>query len=263
MLENYSYEKQLLAQKDDSKLDVNPSIGIIMPVYNSSKTLRESIKGILNQSYSNWKLFIIDDCSTEPFDFSEFEDKRIQITKLDNNVGPSESRNVALKMIAKEGLEYIALCDSDDVWISKDHLKENLKFLIVTEGDICYSDVECVFEDGTPAFLWVEKDGNSERITFHDDMKYEELLKSNWIYTSTILMKNLGLFFDKSMDGIEDWDHWLKALENNYSIYHLNRVHVRYLVKSSGVACWSDETKRDKIKNRKLDPIEILRSLLN
>ena len=55
-------------------------------------------------------------------------------------------------MIAKEGLEYIALCDSDDVWISKDHLKENLKFLIVTEGDICYSDVECVFEDGTPFF---------------------------------------------------------------------------------------------------------------
>ena len=110
------------------------------------------------------------------------------------------------------------------------------------------SDVECVFEDGSPAFLWV--DGN-KRITFYDDMKYDRLLEWNWLYTSTIVMRNLGLYFNKELDGIEDWDYWLQVLENNYSIYHLNKIHIRYLVKTTNsVATWADKSKQEKIKIR-------------
>jgi glycosyltransferase involved in cell wall biosynthesis len=250
----YSYEKQLNVQNHLEEYDygrqglcINPTIGIIMPLYNAAKTLPASLDGILNQSYTNWKLFIIDDYSTDSYAIPD--DKRISVTKLDKNIGPSEARNLALKMISDEGLEYIALCDSDDIWISLDHLKENLTFLVATEGDICYSDVECVFEDGSPAFLHVD----NKRITFYDDMNYNALLEYNWIYTSTILMRNLGLKFDKSLDGIEDWDYWLQVLENGYSMYHLNRKHTRYLVKTTNsVATWADKSKHEKIKIRQI-----------
>ena len=64
--------------------------------------------------------------------------EEVSITKLSKNIGPAEARNLAIDIISQEGIEYIALCDSDDVWINPKHLEENIKFLIATGGDLCY-----------------------------------------------------------------------------------------------------------------------------
>ena len=93
-----------------------PKISVIMPVYNTKEEyLREAIESILNQTFSDFELLIVDNGSEKGYVskiLSSYEDMRIKPYRIDVNVGPAEGRNYAL---AKATGEYIALMDSDDV----------------------------------------------------------------------------------------------------------------------------------------------------
>jgi len=241
----FRYNTQLVVQKHFDYFEIQgvPKIAIVMPIYNSGTTLAKSLEGIINQSYSNWVLFTIDDCSSDNsfsiLDSYGRNNPRILFSKLTNNIGPSEARNLALKEIERSSdFDYIAFCDSDDVWVNRDHLKENLIFLQATQGDIVYSDVNCFFENGDPCHLY--------GVQFYDFPTYEKIREGNWIYISTVLMKQKLGYFDKEFDGIEDWHYWLRALKEGRAVYHLNHVHVHYLVKQNGAAGWAGN--KEKIK---------------
>ena len=102
-------------------------ISIITAVYNSDKFIEETIISVLGQTYSNWKWYIIDDCSTdETFNMiSKFKDNRIEYIKLDNNVGAARARNVGLKHVKTK---YVAFIDADDTW-NKNKLETQLRFM--------------------------------------------------------------------------------------------------------------------------------------
>jgi glycosyltransferase involved in cell wall biosynthesis len=261
----YSFEVQKIVQENLASFmavfsTANESVDIIMPVYNAAKTLAKTLQYIQNQSHKNWKLIAVDDGSTDNSCeiLKATQDPRITVLRLNSNSGPSEARNTALRL-AKSN--YIAFCDSDDLWVNRDHLTESIVFLMATCGDICYSSAsheslcEGVFEDGSPAFMWIEGDGKQK---IEECMDYDKLLHRNWIYISSVVMKNgLNLWFDKAFDSIEDWDYWLKALEQQYSIYYLNRKHIDYLVKTNGMAGVCSEEKRQKLRSRKCIPSAI------
>src|SRR3989338_7703392 len=97
---------------------MKPAISVIMPVYNGEKYLREAIESILNQSFSDFELFIINDGSTDGTAgiIASFHDPRIVYLKNESNLGLSRSYNRGID--AARG-KYIARMDADDMSIPK------------------------------------------------------------------------------------------------------------------------------------------------
>lgn len=92
-------------------------VSIIMPSFNCENYLHESVNSILRQSYKEWELIIVDDCSTdrsaEIGKQYTLQDSRIRCYSMDHNSGPAAARN---KAIDKSRGQYIAFLDSDDIW---------------------------------------------------------------------------------------------------------------------------------------------------
>ena len=97
---------------------VDGLVSIIMPSWNTGQFIAESIQSVLNQTYSNWELLIVDDCSNDNTDdiVLSFTDQRIKYLKNEKNCGAALARNRAIK--EAQG-EWIAFLDSDDLWVSE------------------------------------------------------------------------------------------------------------------------------------------------
>jgi glycosyltransferase involved in cell wall biosynthesis len=101
-------------------------ISIIIPYFNKASTINRSVESVLNQTYANWELILIDDRSEVPLkEIFHIDDKRIQILVNEENFGPGPTRQKGLD-IAKG--EYVAFLDADDWWVS-DFIEKNLKNL--------------------------------------------------------------------------------------------------------------------------------------
>ena len=99
------------------------SIDIILPNFNKSEYLKETIESVLNQTFQNWKLYIIDDCSTDKsFEVLNYykQNEKINILKLKKNKGPSFCRNLGIRI---SNSNFISFIDSDDYW-DKNKLKD-------------------------------------------------------------------------------------------------------------------------------------------
>ncbi len=102
-------------------------VSIVMPVYNTGKYVRESINSVLSQSYQNWELIIVDDCSPDNAkdEILSFNDSRIKYIRHEKNKGALETRNTAIR---EANGKYIAFLDSDDLWNEK-KLEKQISFM--------------------------------------------------------------------------------------------------------------------------------------
>ena len=107
--------KNILSKKNGERY-IDGLVSIIMPSYNTASYIEESIQSVLNQTYTNWELIIVDDCSTdETFEIlSKIKDVRIHVYYNNENSGAAMSRNRALKEARGQ---WIAFLDSDDLWM--------------------------------------------------------------------------------------------------------------------------------------------------
>ena len=126
---------------------MNSLVSIITPSYNSERFIKQCVKSVLAQTYTNWEMIIVDDCS---HDNSKLEiaslsknEARIKTIFLDKNVGAAEARNVAIR---KAKGKYIAFLDSDDLWAPK---KLELQILFMCKNNIAfsYTSYQLVSED--------------------------------------------------------------------------------------------------------------------
>ena len=105
-------------------------VSIIMPTYNCAKFIGRTIESVINQTYENWELIIVDDCSKDNTEevVKEYieKDNRIKYYKFETNQGAAMARTESMKR-AKGN--YMAFLDSDDLWY-KDKLEKQLKFMI-------------------------------------------------------------------------------------------------------------------------------------
>ncbi|EPL1075757.1 glycosyltransferase family 2 protein, partial [Pluralibacter gergoviae] len=109
----------------------NYSISIIMPAYNCRATIKRAVESVINQTYSNWHLYIINDRSEEDLhDILSIYQGHNKITIIHNekNVGAANSRNIGIDM-SKE--DYIAFLDSDDEWLCD---KLNKQMIAINNG---------------------------------------------------------------------------------------------------------------------------------
>ncbi|HVX92880.1 MAG TPA: glycosyltransferase family 2 protein [Candidatus Dojkabacteria bacterium] len=116
---------------------VNPLITIITPVHNEQDGIKRAIQSVVNQTYTNWEMIIINDASTD--DTSKVvrelikKDRRIRFEDLKNNVGGSAARNIGIK---KARGEYVTFLDGDDEFLPN-KLEEMLNFSLKGENKFC------------------------------------------------------------------------------------------------------------------------------
>lgn len=146
----------------------NGLVSIIMPSWNTGKYIAESIKSVLNQTYTNWELLIVDDCSTDNTDriVESFNDERIKYFHNDVNSGAAFSRNKALREAKGE---WIAFLDSDDLW-STQKLEHQLNFMKENGYNLTFTEYEKIDEDSKPLNIYVSgpKKVNKQKIYNYD-----------------------------------------------------------------------------------------------
>ena len=126
---------------------MNDLVSIIMPSYNTGKYIVESIQSVLAQSYTNWELLIVDDCSTDNTDevvLPFLEDKRIKYFRNSVNCGAAVSRNSALREAKGR---WIAFLDSDDLW-QPQKLEKQIRFMEENGYHFSYTNYSEIDETG-------------------------------------------------------------------------------------------------------------------
>ena len=108
---------------------IDDLVSIIMPAYNAEKYIEEAIQSVLKQTYTNWELIIVNDCSTDKTEqiikkYQE-QDQRIRLCSLTKNQGVANARNTAIKNAVGR---YLAFLDSDDIWL-QEKLEKQINFM--------------------------------------------------------------------------------------------------------------------------------------
>lgn len=187
-----------------------PLISVIMPVYNREDIVLSAVNSVLNQSYENFELIIVDDCSTDRTKdvLETIDDDRVSFIFKNKNQGPSNARNEGLK-VAKG--KYIAYLDSDNDWDSR-YLKSMVgAFLELPDADAIYSG-QLLYETY-----------NSEPFAVRFCAYNKSLLHNrNYIDLNCFCHKRDIYFeiggFDNNLKRLEDWDFILK-ISNDYKMY--------------------------------------------
>ncbi len=198
-------------------------ISIIVPVYNASRFLDETIKTVREQTIDNWELIFVDDCSTDDSDeiIKQYMkiDKKIKYFKQDQNGGPALARN---RGIDEAKGNFLCFLDADDMW-DKDKLEKQLNFMLEKEVAFSYTSYEFATFDGIPT---------GKKVKAKEVLTYKEVLKNNIISTITVMF-NLNLI-DKelikmpNLKYVEDTATWFKILRNGFKAYGLSDVYSYY-----------------------------------
>ena len=125
------------------------TVSIIMPSYNTGRFIAETIESVLAQTYENWEIILVDDCSTDNTDdvVAPFlSDPRIKYIKNEKNSGAAVSRNRALREATGK---WIAFLDSDDLW-APDKLEKQIAFMEENGYQFSYTNYREIDEDSKP-----------------------------------------------------------------------------------------------------------------
>lgn len=203
-------------------------ISIIVPNYNSSKTIEDALTSVINQTYKNWEMIIIDDYSTDnSIDvLKQFcrTDRRVKYISLLRNSGiPAVPRN---KGIEKAKGIFLAFLDSDDVWHPQ-KLELQIEFLTKREADFCFTDVFPFKGIGEIENL-IKKSFKYGNI-FYSTLSHSKLLYKNVVSTSSVVLRSsildkLRFHEDVNYKAIEDYLFWLTIhqykIDKSYWLKH-------------------------------------------
>ncbi|MBU4480618.1 glycosyltransferase family 2 protein, partial [Patescibacteria group bacterium] len=194
-----------------------PTVSVIIPTYNRAHLIDRSIQSVLNQTYQDFELIVVDDGSTDNTEdiirqFQE-KDKRIKYIKHDKNKGGSAARNSGIKMSCGD---YIAFLDSDDEWQSK-KLEKQIKHLNKNhfESFISYTGYIRVNNEGDRSVFTPIKHGD----IYNDQLWNDYVSPTSAVMVKNICFKKVGLF-DESLPARQDYDMWLR-LSKHYTFDYI------------------------------------------
>ena len=193
----------------------NPTVDIIVPNFNKGVFLDECISSILKQSYSNWKLYIIDDCSSDNSAkiINKYADnEKINIVILKKNKGPSFCRNLGIRI---SDAKYIAFLDSDDYW-SKDKLKNQITFMINANFQFTYTDYT--------SFFMKNESNIFKKTNLKESFNFKEFTRNSSINSSTMILtrKIINTHKFKNVKLLEDYLFKCDILKKNNTAKKLN-----------------------------------------
>ena len=228
----------------------NQKVSVIMPSYNSSRTIARAIKSVVDQTYTNFELICIDDKSEDNSSeivksFSK-RDPRISYIEFKENVGTAKSRDYGIKQSSGR---YIAFLDSDDQWLSN-HLEESLLTLKKQNTGFVYSNYFEHNEDGS-----IKKIINSPKELTFEDIKWHCPIGCLTVVLDKKKVFNMSPeFFLASRN---DWAIWYEALKktkgiNTGKILSIRNVQKNSLTSSSLNTIWNTFIFQRKIVKRNI-----------
>lgn len=195
-----------------------------MATYNRGAYLGVAIDSVLAQDFTDWELIIVDDGSTDNTSdilLPYLDDPRIKYFKNEKNLGICVTRNIALK---KSSGKYVAVLDSDDVWLATDKLNQQVNFLDLNhEHALVGTGVVVIDKEGKE----IKRYFNPEKNT---TIKNNLLIKNCLAHSSVMYRREIALSLDSypsNLNGIEDYDLWLR-LGIKYKLHNLSRYDLGY-----------------------------------
>ena len=207
-----------------------PLVSIITPVYNAERFLEDTIKSVQKQSYKNWELVLVDDCSkdssSEIIEKFRNSDDRIRYIKLEKNSGAAISRNTGIKNAKGR---FIAFVDSDDLW-EETKLEKQIEYMLRENIGFSFTSYRYMRENG-------EKTNKVAKAPKKID--YEGLLKNTIIGCSTVVLdrKIIGDFEMPLVKRGQDTATWLKILRTEKYAYGIEEPLVNYRIVGNSLSC--------------------------
>lgn len=208
---------------------IEPLVSVIMPIYNSEKFLEPAIKSVIAQTYSNWELWLIDDCSNDNSvaiikQFVNIE-PRIKEVYLKQNSGSAISRNIAIE---RSNGKYIAFLDADDIW-EKEKLFIQIRFMEENNYVFTYSFYDIINKTA---------DQTKKIITAPLQLNYSNLLKNNTIGCLTAVYNTevLGKLQMPNIRKRQDYGLWLDILQTGITAYCIPTVLAHYRIETGSLS---------------------------
>lgn len=182
-----------------------PTISVVIPAYNAERTILETVASVLQQTFSDFELIVIDDGSRDRTVelLQSIKDERLKVFSYENG-GLPVARN---RGISRSTGEFITFVDADDLW-TPDKLELQLAALQQhPEAGVAYSWTSCIDEQGELLFQYAP--------TFYEGNVYAQLLIGDFIYSgSNTMIRRQAIEsageFDPTFKSCEDWDYWLR-----------------------------------------------------
>jgi len=217
-----------------------PLVTVITPLFNAQDFIGETIESVLDQTYQNWEMIIVDDCSTDNsrdiVKKYEAKESRIKLIELEKNFGgPARPRNVGLDI--SKG-DYLAFLDADDVWL-KNKLQVQINEMLVNNLDFTSTDSKFIDDNSIDTII-----NKHKIIIFFKKIKRKatlsDVIKGSFISTSSaIVSKNFISKFDENKDfiGVEDMYLWMKILnKKNVRYKYIRDKLIKYRVSSASLS---------------------------
>ncbi|MBQ7931688.1 MAG: glycosyltransferase family 2 protein [Clostridia bacterium] len=205
----------------------NTLVSIIMPSYNTGRFIRETVESVLAQTYTDWELLIVDDCSTDNTDEvirEYFSDPRIRYIKNEENSGAAVSRNRALREARGK---WIAFLDSDDLW-EPEKLEKQIRFMQENGYHFSYTNYIEIDETSVP---------NGRSVTGPKKITKSGMYNYCWPGCLTVMYdaEKVGLIQIEDIKKNNDYAMWLKVCRTA-DCYLLDESLARYRKRSGSIS---------------------------
>lgn len=202
---------------------MNEKVSIITPTYNSEKYIANTIKSVQDQTYSNWEMIIVDDCSTdntcEIVEKIMQKDSRIKLFRQEQNAGAGKARNRSMQNATGR---FIAFLDADDIWLPE-KLEKQIRFMIENKYGFSCTSYEVISDAGKKL---------NKNVYMLPKVDYVGFLTNN-------LLQTVGIMVDKNivdekclvMPDIrrrQDAATWLQILKAGHDCYGISEVLAQY-----------------------------------
>jgi glycosyltransferase involved in cell wall biosynthesis len=236
----------------------SPLVTVVIPTYNRENTIIRALKSVLDQSYTNMEVIIVDDCSTDNTisKIKSINDKRVRIIKHNENKGGSAARNTGISLAKGE---LVAFQDSDDEWLPG-KLKKQVDIITQNRFGVIFTKHNNIRPNGQSS-IFPNIDGIKQ------ENLYRNLLYENIIGTPTALIQKKHLQkirgFDESLPRLQDWDLFIR-LSRITNFHLINSVECNAYLQDNSISKDSAKLIRaiEVFENKYLDVFEKYDKLL-
>ena len=203
---------------------MSTKVDIILPNYNKEMYLEKTINSVINQTYNDWKLLIVDDCSTDnsrKIIEKYSSNKKIKTIYLKKNMGVAFARNLGMRI---SNSKYISFIDADDLW-SSNKLKDQINFMEKNNHVFTYTDY-------TPFLHKNDKIVYKKQINPPESFNYEKFINNSSIGTSSmILLRDIvGVIKFPKAEVLEDFPFKSKILKKNNVAFRFHQNSTFYRI---------------------------------
>ncbi|MBI5149416.1 MAG: glycosyltransferase [Candidatus Omnitrophica bacterium] len=198
-------------------------VSIIIPVYNSEKTVGEALDSVAAQTYTDYEVIVVNDGSTDQSEsaIKKYMSPPLNVTYVEQvNNGPAAARNAGLRLAKGE---FVAFLDADDLW-DKDKLATAIEAMDANpDAKLVFTDMRHVVNGRTVYASYLHE---RPYPSLPNGKIYDNLLWGNFIFTPTVLVRRDVLRevggFDENLQIAEDYDLWLR-IARRYPIHYIDR----------------------------------------